>query len=79
MTYTSLEKSYTKFGGETCPRPFFKKSKLSVSLDQQANVLYFVFIICPSHGLLKYIDTAVQSTCFFTSYKALSINKKVWN
>ena len=44
MTYTSLEKSYTKFGGETCPRPFFKKSKLSVSLDQQANV-YTLFLL----------------------------------
>ena len=29
-----LEKSYTKCGGETIPRPFSKKSKLSLSLDQ---------------------------------------------
>ena len=29
-----LEKSYTKPGGETIPRPFSKKSKLSVSLEQ---------------------------------------------
>ena len=29
-----LEKSYTKYGGETIPRPFSKKSKLSISLDQ---------------------------------------------
>ena len=29
-----LEKSYTKFGGEPIPRPFSKKSKLSMSLDQ---------------------------------------------
>ena len=29
-----LEKSYTKCGGETIPRPFSKKSKLSVSLDK---------------------------------------------
>ena len=28
-----LENSYTKWDGETIPRPFFKKSKLSVSLD----------------------------------------------
>ena len=28
-----VEKSYTKCGGETIPRLFFKKSKLSVSLD----------------------------------------------
>ena len=29
-----LEKSYTKCGGETIPKPFSKKSKLSISLDQ---------------------------------------------
>ena len=29
-----LEKSYTKCGRETIPRPFSKKSKLSISLDQ---------------------------------------------
>ena len=28
-----LEKSYTKCGGETSPRPFSEKLKLSVSLD----------------------------------------------
>ena len=29
-----LEKSYAKCGGETSPRFFSKKSKLSISLDQ---------------------------------------------
>ena len=29
-----LEKSNTKCGGQTIPRPFSKKSKLSISLDQ---------------------------------------------
>ena len=29
-----LEISYTKCGGEAIPRPFSKKSKLSISLDQ---------------------------------------------
>ena len=29
-----LEKSYKKYGGKTIPRPFSKKSKLSISLDQ---------------------------------------------
>ena len=29
-----LEKSYTKFVGETIPRPVSKKSRLSMSLDQ---------------------------------------------
>ena len=34
MGNTFLEKSYTKCGGETSPRPFSEKSKLSISLDQ---------------------------------------------
>ena len=29
-----LEKSYTKIGGKTTPRPFSEKSNLSISLDQ---------------------------------------------
>ena len=29
-----LEKSYTKCGGETSPRPFAGKLKLSISLNQ---------------------------------------------
>ena len=29
-----LEKSYTKYGGETSPKSFSKKAKLSISLDQ---------------------------------------------
>ena len=34
MRNTFLEKSYTKCGGDTIPRIFPKKSKLSISLDQ---------------------------------------------
>ena len=29
-----LEKSWAKYGGETSPRPFYEKLKLSVPLDQ---------------------------------------------
>ena len=31
-----LEKSDTKCGEEDSPRPFYEKSKLSISLDQQS-------------------------------------------
>ena len=34
-----LEKSYKTFGGEGSPRPFYKNSKLSISLDQQSKML----------------------------------------
>ena len=40
-----LEKSYTKCSGETIPRPFSKKSKLSISLDQYSKVLYSLFLL----------------------------------
>ena len=42
-----LEKLYTKYGGETIPRPFSEKLKMIMSLDQQSKVLHkFVFIVC---------------------------------
>ena len=34
-----LEKSYTKYGGETIPRP------LSISLDQYSKVLYSLLLL----------------------------------
>ena len=34
MRNVFLEKSYTKFGGETSPRPFSLNLKLSISLDK---------------------------------------------
>ena len=38
-----LEKSYTECGRETIPRPFSKKSKSSISLDQYSKILYILF------------------------------------
>ena len=38
-----LEKSFTKCDQETIPWPFFKKSKLSISMDQYSKVLYIFF------------------------------------
>ena len=40
-----LEKSYTKCGGETVPRPFSKNSKLSLFLNQKLKVLYSLFVM----------------------------------
>ena len=39
-----LEKSFTKCGQNASARPFSKKSKLSISLDQQSEILYSLFI-----------------------------------
>ena len=41
----SLEKSYKKCIEETIPRPFSKKSKLSISLDQYSEVLFIFFLL----------------------------------
>ena len=37
-----IETLYTKCGRETSPRPFSKKSKLIMSLDQYSKVLYIL-------------------------------------
>ena len=39
-----LEKLCTKCRGENSSRPFFKKSKLSISLDQQSEVSSLVLM-----------------------------------
>ena len=38
-----LEKLYTDCGGETNPRSFSKKLKMSISLDQQSECLFTSF------------------------------------
>ena len=58
-----LEKSFTRCGAETVPRLFSKKSKLSLSLDQQSkSFIKFVFIVCQVEG---YIETKLQTTNFY--------------
>ena len=39
-----LKISYTKCGGKASPRPFYKKSKLSISLDQQPEHFYSLLV-----------------------------------
>ena len=60
-----LEKSYIKCGGNTSPRPFSKKSKLSIFLDQQSKAYTVCFYCMWSGGLLKFIETKMQTTCFY--------------
>ena len=40
-----LEKSYRKYDGEASRRPFYKKSNLSISLDQQSEMLQNLFLL----------------------------------
>ena len=45
MRNTFLKKSYAKRGAETIPRPFSKKLKLSISLDQQPKFFKCLFSV----------------------------------
>ena len=40
-----LEKSYTKYGGETSPRPFYENLKLSISGDQYSKFFDGLFLL----------------------------------
>ena len=65
-----LEKSYTKYGGETSPRLFSGKLKLSISQNQQSRLLQFVFSVCQVEGhrnILKLICESLAFT-FYTSF-----------
>ena len=68
-----LEKSYTKCRGETTLRSFSGKLELSISLDRYSRVLFICFYCIPSWGLSKYIESRLQTTCF---YLILGIFKK---
>ena len=48
-----VEKSYTKCGGETIPRPLSKKSKFSISLAQYCKVFNNLFLL---YANLRAID-----------------------
>ena len=48
-----LEKSYTKYGGETSPRLFTKKLKLTISLDQRSKTLCSLLLL---YGKLRAIE-----------------------
>ena len=54
-----LERSYTKCGIEACPRLFYKKSKLGISLGQHSemlqNLFLFYFKVKAYQNILKLI------------------------
>ena len=45
MRIVFLGKSYTKYDAKAIPRPFYKKSKLSMPLDQQSEILQSLFLL----------------------------------
>ena len=70
---TFLEKSYTECDRESNTRPFYKKSKLTISLDQQSEMLQNLFLLKSKSRSKKSLPLA------FTLYKAFLKNKEIWN
>ena len=56
MRYIFLEKSYSKFGKEARTRPFYKKLKFSITLDQESELL--------QNLLLLYVQVEVYQNIF---------------
>ena len=65
-----LENSYKNCSGESIPRTFSKKSKMSISLDQQSKVLYSLLLL---NIQVKGYRSILKLSCrpfVFNSYKA---------
>ena len=61
-----LENSYARCGEETTPRPFSKNSKLSISLDQQSEVLYSLFsLYVQVEDHQNILELKMLTTCFY--------------
>ena len=74
-----FEKSYTKFGGETSPRPFFAKLKLSISLDQKPKALCLLFQLYAKLRVIEIFETKLQTTCFYLILRFFKREKDLWN
>ena len=74
MRNTFLEKSCAKCG-ETSLRPFSKKSKVSIFLDQQAEIFYSLFLF---YILVKDYQNISKLSCWrtaFTAYKTFILTE----
>ena len=60
MRNTFLEKPNTKYGRKPNPRPFYKKSKLSLSLDQQFERLKNLFLL---YALVEVYQNILKLRC----------------
>ena len=59
-----LEKSYPKCDGETIPRPFPKKPKLSISLEQHSKVLLNLFYCMQVWNYRKILKVSSKPLAF---------------
>ena len=74
-----LKKSYPKYDEEAIPRFFFKKSKLSIFLDQQAEMSYSLFLFYVQFEGYQNILILKWWPLVLNLYKAFSKNKKTFD
>ena len=55
-----LEQSYTKWGREASPRPFYENLKLSISLDQHSEMLKSLLLL---HVKVKVYQNILKLRC----------------
>ena len=65
MRNTFLEKPYTRYCRATIPRSFFQKIKIDHIPGSMVSILIACFHYMLSWGLLHYIETKLQTTCFY--------------
>ena len=71
-----LEKSHTKYGGETIPRLFWKKIKIEhISGSVFYSFTYFVFIVCQVKDYPNWLKLSCRPLAF-TSNKAFQKSNK---
>ena len=59
------EKSYTKYGGETSPRPFSEKLKLThLWINTLKSFIRFVFILCKVEGYQNILKLSCRTPAF---------------
>ena len=74
MRNISLEKSYTKCGKETIPRPFSEKSKNTAGSIVKS-IIQFIFIVCQAEGYRNILKPSCRPLVIM-SYKAFLKKKK---
>ena len=75
MRHIFLKKLHTKCGREANSRGFYKKSKLSIYLDQMSEILWSFFIVCSSEVYQNILKLKCWSFAL-TLYLAFLKNKK---
>ena len=73
MRYTFLQKSCWKCEEETSLKSFLKKPKISMSLDQQSEVSYSLFLLHAKHFEIKMLTTCFYFIQSFSNTKKRSI------